>query len=149
MDHREIRAIRGSLSRAAFASLLGVTSLTVLRWELPDDNKEARRPRARMVESLRRLQEQGVGAKPSASASVASDEDEDESASEPIAAERPLSEPAPSAAFAADEALLQPQLDRLMGESWLAAEDELLHLPSGKELQTPAGRTRATLGFVQ
>jgi DNA-binding transcriptional regulator YiaG len=34
MDHREIRAIRGALSRAAFARLLGVTSLTVLRWEL-------------------------------------------------------------------------------------------------------------------
>ena len=55
MDHLEIRAVRGALSRAAFARLLGVTSLTVLRWELPEDNKEARRPRAKMVETLRKL----------------------------------------------------------------------------------------------
>jgi hypothetical protein len=31
MNHVEIRSIRGGLSRAAFARLLGVTPLTVLR----------------------------------------------------------------------------------------------------------------------
>jgi len=149
MDHREIRAIRGSLSRAAFARLLNVTSLTVLRWELPDDNKEARRPRARMVEALRRLREEGVGAKVNGGAEgTLPDEDEDESAAEP-ALERPPSEPAPSAAFAADAALVQPLLARLMGDSWIAAEDELLRLLAGKQLQTPAGRTLATLGLIQ
>jgi len=55
LDNAEIRAIRGSLSRGAFAHALGVTSLTVLRWELPEGNKEARRPRAKMVEALRQF----------------------------------------------------------------------------------------------
>jgi MoxR-like ATPase len=52
LDNAEIRAIRGSLSRGAFAHALGVTSLTVLRWELPEGNKEARRPRPKMVQAL-------------------------------------------------------------------------------------------------
>jgi len=150
MDHREIRAIRGALSRAAFARLLGVTSLTVLRWELPDDNKEARRPRARMVDALRRLQTDGVGAHGNhGTADPAAEEDDDDGTSEPLTPERSPSEPAPSAAFATDEALVQPLLHRLMGESWLAAEDDLLNLLSGQQLQTPAGRTLATLGLVQ
>src|SRR4051812_17555813 len=114
MDHLEIRAIRGTLSRAAFARLLGVTSLTVLRWELPDDNKEARRPRARMVDALRRLQKDGLGLKGSEGTADAAADEEEETASEPITPERSPSEAAPSAAFNADEALVGPLLDRLL-----------------------------------
>jgi Sigma-54 interaction domain len=55
LDNAEIRAIRGSLSRGAFAHALGVTSLTVLRWELPEGNKESRRPRPKMVQALRQF----------------------------------------------------------------------------------------------
>src|SRR5262245_62021111 len=86
MDDREIRAIRGSLSRAAFARLLGVTSLTVLRWELPDDNKEARRPRARMVEALRKLAAEGVGVSAAPGAAPQPEEDEDDDVSELVEA---------------------------------------------------------------
>lgn len=48
----DIRKIRGELSRAAFARALGVTPLTVYRWELPVDAPESRRPRGRAVSSL-------------------------------------------------------------------------------------------------
>ena len=36
-----IRALRGERSRAELAALVGVTALTVYRWELPDDAAEA------------------------------------------------------------------------------------------------------------
>lgn len=146
MDHREIRSIRGALSRAAFARLLGVTSLTVLRWELPDDNKEARRPRARMVEALRRLQKEGPGELP-AGAELAEEDDEGEEAADAVVSDTP---PALGGEdFARDEARLLPLLEQLMTESWLAAEDELLRLLSNKQLGSSSGRTLATLGLLQ
>src|SRR5512142_239174 len=52
---REIRALRGDLTRAEFARRLGVTPLTVYRWELPDDAPEARRPRGRVAARLAEL----------------------------------------------------------------------------------------------
>jgi hypothetical protein len=66
LDNAEIRTIRGSLSRGAFAHELGVSSLTVLRWELPEGNKEARRPRAKMVEALRQFAARSVPKAPAA-----------------------------------------------------------------------------------
>ncbi|WP_304466073.1 sigma-54 dependent transcriptional regulator [Vitiosangium sp. GDMCC 1.1324] len=54
-----IRALRGELSRAAFARQLGVTPLTVYRWELPEAAPQARRPRGRVVQALRQLAEGG------------------------------------------------------------------------------------------
>lgn len=65
LDNAEIRAIRGSLSRGAFAHALGVTSLTVLRWELPEGNKEARRPRPKMVQALQQFATHRVQPAPS------------------------------------------------------------------------------------
>lgn len=41
----DVRRLRGTQSRAAFARALGVTPQTVYRWELPNDAGEARRPR--------------------------------------------------------------------------------------------------------
>src|SRR5687767_10234264 len=40
-----IRRLRGSLSPAELAARVGVSELTVRRWELPDEHPEARRPR--------------------------------------------------------------------------------------------------------
>ena len=48
----EIRALRGARSRAELGELLGVTGLTVYRWELPPDAPEARRPRGAVLERL-------------------------------------------------------------------------------------------------
>ncbi len=147
MDHREVRAIRGSLSRAAFARLLGVTPLTVLRWELSDDNKEARRPRAKMVELLRKLAAEGVG---SASGARSADEgDEDDDASEPL--ELRPTPPTPDAPASPDEEEVKVQLllDRLFGEAWQTAEDDLLRLVAGSELTSHTARTLAALGLIQ
>ncbi len=49
----EIRALRGARSRAELGALLGVTGLTVYRWELPPEASEARRPRGAVLARLR------------------------------------------------------------------------------------------------
>jgi predicted ATP-dependent protease len=115
----EIRAIRGLRSRATFARLLGVTPLTVLRWELAESDKEARRPRAKTVETLKKL---AVG----------------EALSLPEGAESEE-----------DEALLGPVLKRLWTTDWALAEAELLRLLTSTALSTTLGRTLATLGVAQ
>jgi hypothetical protein len=148
MEPEDIRAIRGSLTRAAFSRLLGVKPLTVLRWELPDDSKEARRPRPEMVEKLRELAAEGVGL------DGGGDEDEDEDASEPVASvARPTSAAQPMAppdsAFERDRRRVQPVLDRLGAEGWARAEDELLGLLASETLETAAGRAMASIGCVR
>jgi hypothetical protein len=137
MDPAEIRRIRGSRSRAAFGQLLGVTPLTVLRWELPEDNKEARRPRAKMVEAMRRL----ASVPPEAATGPASS---------PVAS-RPTAEPAEATdgAQTLDEARVRPLLAQLCTEQWRTAEDALTALLSSDALTTRVGRTLASLGLVQ
>src|SRR5512146_1847487 len=51
----DIRALRGTQSRSEFAERVGVTPLTVYRWELPVDAPEARRPRGRVAARLAEL----------------------------------------------------------------------------------------------
>jgi tetratricopeptide (TPR) repeat protein len=51
----EIVALRGTRSRAEFAACLGVTALTIYRWELAADSPEARRPRGKVLERLHAL----------------------------------------------------------------------------------------------
>ncbi|MES1177695.1 MAG: sigma 54-interacting transcriptional regulator [Myxococcales bacterium] len=153
MNPTEIRAIRGALSRAAFARLLGVTALTVLRWELAEGSKEARRPRAKMIESLRRLAAEGVGyAERAGTPRVEEDEDEDDvEASEAPYVVEPSnkgSAPAP-AASESEEQLIQPLLDALGADGWSRAEDALLSLLSGGTLTTPVGRALVRLGLAQ
>ena len=146
MDHLEIRRIRGALSRAAFARLLGVTSLTVLRWELPEDNKEARRPRAKMVELLRKLAAEGVGHGPTG----VDAEDDEEDVSEPAApVAGQTGESTVERDSLIDERLLQPMLEQLCTEHWRRAEDDLTGLLSSNGLGTRVGRALATLGLVQ
>ncbi|MBV9950245.1 MAG: sigma 54-interacting transcriptional regulator, partial [Myxococcales bacterium] len=148
MRPEEIRSIRGALSRAAFARRLGVSPLTVLRWELPDGNKEARRPRAKMVDAIRKLEAEGAGTAPPV---PGDDDDADADASEPaVPVSAPPEPPAPPTppAYAADEALVHPILDRLGTESWQVAEHQLLGLLSAGSLQTNEGRLLATLGIV-
>jgi hypothetical protein len=58
-----IRKLRGALSRAAFARVVGVTPQSVYRWELPSERAEARRPRGEELRRLVELLERG-GAEP-------------------------------------------------------------------------------------
>lgn len=53
-----IRALRGELSRADFAARLGVTAVTVYRWELPRGAPEARSPRGKVLERVLRFRAQ-------------------------------------------------------------------------------------------
>jgi hypothetical protein len=149
MDANEIRTIRGSLSRPAFARLLGVTSLTVLRWELPSENKEARRPRARMVEELRRLAAGGVGL----STAEGQDDEEDDGASEPIEprpeAASAVSVPARAPAASPQELRVLSLLPRLFNEGWQSAESELERLVGAGALSDPTARALAQLGLIQ
>jgi hypothetical protein len=129
MGPREIRLLRGDRSRAAFAQLLGVSPLTVLRWELPVDAKEARRPRAAMLERLERMKAGlDVGTVPPPTSSV---------------------RPAAPALDPDEEAILMPILTRLNTEAWPEAENDLATLLTSGELQTPAGRALAATGLAQ
>src|SRR5690348_3868465 len=65
ISSEQIRELRGSASRAAFAKRLGVTGNTIYRWELPEDAREARRPRGAELDKLLRLL-RGAGADPAA-----------------------------------------------------------------------------------
>jgi hypothetical protein len=128
----EIRALRGALSRAAFARQLAVTPLTVHRWELPDENKEARRPRGRVLERLRRW--------------AATDEAPGASSSPPPISEPP--DPEDDEAFDHDEVILLPLLDQSASAQWELAEREIYRLLETRSLSTPAGRALASLGLA-
>jgi tetratricopeptide (TPR) repeat protein len=110
VDVVAIRALRGSLSRAAFARLLGVTGHTVYRWELPDGAEEARRPRGEVLEKLQRLAAAGAGlAAPSAGAIDGPSTPPPPKGGDPMAV---------ATAFAA--------LARFMQGEWREAEERLL-----------------------
>lgn len=102
-----------------------------------------------MVEALRKLASDGVGASSNGPTSEAEDE-EDEDASELVEPAVPARSVPPAGADPTpDELLVAPLLERLMGETWPTAEDDLMQLLSSNRLQTPEGRALATLGLVQ
>ena len=111
IDASLIRALRGALSRAAFARQLGVTAHTVYRWELPDEAEESRRPRGDVLQKLQRLAG-GVGV------SVVEPASSEPASPEPATVEPDLGDPAALAtAFAA--------FARLMQGEWREAEPAL------------------------
>jgi hypothetical protein len=149
----EIRALRGSLSRAAFARQLSVTPLTVARWELPDGNKEARRPRGKILERLQRL----VVGEPPAAADIEGPPvvvDPPESRDVERATPVPVAPPSDpllakdEQVLAKDEQAVLPLLDRLCTHEWARAEDGLLGLLESRALATPGGRALASLGLA-
>ncbi|NMO20350.1 sigma 54-interacting transcriptional regulator [Pyxidicoccus fallax] len=120
-----IRALRGEQSRAAFARLLGVTPLTVYRWELPDEAPQARRPRGRVAQALRQLLEGGAS-----------------TASRPTPSNSKRQELHPD-----ESARLAPCLARLRKAEWRAAEEELMALLASGALRTPGARALAAVGL--
>jgi hypothetical protein len=74
-SHLEIRSFRGERTRAEFGRLVGVTALTVYRWELPPGAREQRRPRGRVLERLRDwIREHDTGTGPSGPVSPGAEE---------------------------------------------------------------------------
>jgi len=119
----EIRRLRGARSRAAFARDIGVTPLTVYRWELPDGADEARRPRGAVRARLLAL------------------------ASPP--ADPPAPAPQLDDAAAAEVTLVAPALEHIARGDGRKAETELLALLARGRLTTPAGRGLAAVGLAQ
>ncbi|HYO70120.1 MAG TPA: sigma-54-dependent Fis family transcriptional regulator, partial [Archangium sp.] len=123
-----IRALRGEQSRAAFARQLGVTPLTVYRWELPEAAAQARRPRGRVMDALRQLAEGGQPAMPPP--------------------------PRPSLAVLRQDlsreerARLSPCLTLLQRADWRAAEDALLGLLTSGALRSTGARALAAAGLA-
>ena len=115
----EIRALRGGRTRAAFASEVGVTPLTVYRWELPDGASQARRPRGAELERLRSL----LPARPPATPKDASSE-------------------------SAEHAIVLPALERIPRGDWERSERELVSLLAARRLTPPQLRPLAALAAV-
>ncbi len=128
----EVRALRGSLSRADFARKIGVTPLTVYRWELPDEAPESRRPRGAVAERLRRA--------------LATNE---ENTLRPPAVALVPSAPPPAGPIISealdpdDAAHVLPVVDRILAADFARAEDHLMHLLVAGELRGAAGRAMA------
>jgi hypothetical protein len=124
-----IRTLRGNQTRAQFAAALGVSALTVYRWELPDGAQEARRPRG---EVGRRLEALASGKLPPVGRS--------RQGPAPPPAESPLPE---------ELAQLLPILERLHAGEFRRAENELLALVSAARLRTQAARVLALQGLAR
>jgi len=123
-----IRALRGSLSRAAFARQVGVTPLTVYRWELPAAAPQARRPRGRVVQALRQLAEGGQPFPPLASRHASGALRQDISPEE--------------------RAQLMPFRALLQAADWKVAEDRLLALLASGELRSTGARASAAVALA-
>ncbi len=124
-----IRALRGELSRAAFARQLGVTPLTVYRWELPQAAPQARRPRGRVVQALRQLAEGGQPLLPPPPTRPGMNVVRQEVSREEIAQ------------ISACVALMQRA-------QWRAAEDALLALLGSGALRSAGARALASVGLA-
>jgi tetratricopeptide (TPR) repeat protein len=117
----DIRTLRGSLSRSDFAARVGVTPLTVYRWELPVDAPEARRPRGKLAARLAAL----------AGSRRPSDYDR-------ASADAP---PATAAAMdSAEQAALLPLLERLSAGELRRVEAELFALMASGRVTSVSGR---------
>ncbi len=133
-----IRDLRGPRSRAAFAAELGVTALTVYRWELDEGAREARRPRGGVLLRLERL------AKTRNSGNLDAAPKDDAGALAQI----------PSAVLAIhpdDESILYPLLGRCTPADLATAEQQLIALLSRGALVSHAGRSlaAAAVAFVR
>ena len=117
----EIRRLRGSATRAAFAAAVGVSPLTVYRWELPRDRNDARTPRGTSLAKLGALAAQS-GKRDHESASLRHSKDE-------LAALWPFVE------------------QTLSGDVW-AASTGLVERMAREAPSTPDGRALAAVGLA-
>ncbi len=137
----QIRVLRGELSRAAFARRLGVTALTVYRWELPDGASEARRPRGQVRDRLLRY----------AAAPLAAAGEPTAPALPRVAAEAHGAAPLSIGADIerGEYERLLPALEWLPKGELRRAEHELLKLLASGELRTRAARALATQALAR
>ncbi|MCC6524892.1 MAG: sigma 54-interacting transcriptional regulator [Polyangiaceae bacterium] len=120
LEPDDIRSLRGERTRAAFAALLGVTPLTVYRWELPVDSAQARRPRGKVAARLVALAQ----------------------GHEPTRPEKPGLD-------AAEQRELLPLLERVASDELRRVENELVALMASGRLRTRAARALATQALAR
>lgn len=121
-----VRKLRGEESRAVFAQRLGVSPLTVYRWELPRDAAEARSPRGKVAKRLEDLAKGGPHRAPL------------------IQITGPAEEPSSSELL---EVL--PVMERLLRGEFRRTENELLSLLTSGSLKTAAARALATQALAR
>jgi hypothetical protein len=126
-EPESIRALRGSLTRALFAQRLGVTALTVYRWELPANAAEARRPRGRVLARLEAYARAHGGLLPA----------------------EPSRSLATTQIERSEYERILPVLDRIQRAELRRAESELLTLLAQSELKSRAARTLATQALAR
>jgi len=134
LEPEDIRALRGDRSRAVFAQLVGVTPLTVYRWELPAGAEQARRPRGKVAARLAELALAGGDGGPAASdagetttvSATASRSDEDAELLEVL-----------------------PLLERLASGDLHRVEGELLALMASGRLRSRAARVVTAQAFAR
>jgi tetratricopeptide (TPR) repeat protein len=125
----EIRNLRGARSRAELGALIGVTGLTIYRWELPPDAPEARRPRGAVLKRLLAFIEQQEAQVGPTSARGA-----------------PAASPARGSALDAEEgAALAPALGAMDDGRLDRAEADLCALLAAGALRSEAARALASI----
>jgi hypothetical protein len=139
LDAARIRALRGELSRAAFARRVGVTPHTVYRWELPEAAAEARRPRGVELMKLWRL------------ARGEALPDEPRASDEPAPLPSPVG--APLAAFtrlvtADDVSAVLPALERSFNNDLRRAHGELVEIVVKQHTLSADARALARFGVA-
>ena len=145
----QIRRIRGKRSRAKFGALLGVTQLTVYRWELPEDAKESRYPRKAMEDRILQLakSEQDGGTKTPYRPSVPLF---DEGSAALQTYENPLAPPVYSVPEPnPDEVLeLQPVFEMILAARFQEAEKAVFQMLSSAKLQSPGARSAGQVALI-
>ncbi|HEU4410883.1 MAG TPA: sigma 54-interacting transcriptional regulator [Polyangiaceae bacterium] len=157
MTPEEIRRLRGGRSRAEFARRLGVSPLTVYRWELPDGATEARRPRgailSRLLHEASRPSNDGEAPPGEGAAGAGSGLPSPRrapAAAPPRAPAAHALAPAASLALAAeDELLLLPLISRILAGQLGEVERALVGALVGNRLVSPGGRALATALLAQ
>jgi tetratricopeptide (TPR) repeat protein len=134
----EIRALRGARSRPEFAALVGVTALTVYRWELPPDSPEQRRPRGKVLARLLAWRD----AQSAADAPAREAPAREAPARETPARKTPVPE-------GSGPGVLAPVLAAIDGCRLEQAEAELLDLLASDAVQGEAARALATITLAK
>ncbi len=151
MSPDAIRVLRGARTRAAFGQAIGVTALTVYRWELPEDAPEARRPRGKKLQALLALQaREGEGAA-FATVTPAS------ASASPVRSSAVRSSAVPSSAIPSedepawqlDRARLLPELHELDEGQVGSTERRALQLLGHGALSSAAGRALASAVSIE
>lgn len=150
MTPSEIRALRGGLGRAEFAEALGVTPLTVYRWELPPGSPELRRPRGKVLARLRAW----AASRPAVGAAdlAASPQDcgsDSHAGGEGGPAPAGMTEGASTDLAPEEEAALLPALAAIDQCRLEQAESELVGLLGSGVLRTDAARALARISLAK